>query len=95
MSSELASAPRWSARGSNARVRTRGEIFILGSPAYYGRFGFDAAAAAGYTAPYWGWPFMALILDDAVPRTGNIGFPDAFADDIKQYPALLNSLKAP
>jgi putative acetyltransferase len=70
-------------------------IFVLGSPAYYGRFGFNAADAAGYTAPYWGWPFMALILDDAVPRTGRIDFPAAFADDIKHYPALLSSLPAP
>jgi len=70
-------------------------VFVLGSPAYYGRFGFNAAAAAGYTAPYWGWPFMALILDDAVPRTGRIDFPDAFAEDIENYPALLNSLQEP
>ena len=70
-------------------------VFVLGSPAYYGRFGFNAGDAAGYTAPYWGWPFMALILDDAVPRTGQIDFPDAFAEDIKHYPALLASLKAP
>jgi putative acetyltransferase len=70
-------------------------VFVLGSPAYYGRFGFDAAAAAGYTSPYYGWPFMALIFDDKVPRPGEITFPDAFADDIKHYPALLESLNAP
>ena len=70
-------------------------VFLLGSPAYYGRFGFAAAAAEGYAAPYWGWPFMALIFDSSVPRTGRITFPDAFAEDIKQYPALLRSLKAP
>ena len=68
---------------------------MLGSPAYYGRFGFDAAAAEGYTSPYYGWPFMALIFDDSVPRAGQITFPDAFAEDIKHYPALLDSLKAP
>jgi putative acetyltransferase len=70
-------------------------VFLLGSPAYYGRFGFNAAAAAGYASPYYGWPFMALIFDSSIPRTGRIDFPDAFAEDIKQYPALLNSLKAP
>ncbi len=70
-------------------------VFLLGSPAYYGRFGFDAAAAEGYTSPYYGWPFMALIFDDMVPHVGEITFPDAFAEDIKHYPALLNSLKAP
>jgi putative acetyltransferase len=70
-------------------------VFVLGSPAYYGRFGFNAATAEGYTAPYWGWPFMALILDDSVPRTGQISYPDAFAEDIKQFPAFLETLKAP
>lgn len=70
-------------------------LFVLGSPAYYGRFGFNAAAAAGYTSPYYGWPFMALIFDNSIPRSGRIDFPDAFAEDIKRYPALLSSLKAP
>ena len=70
-------------------------VFLVGSPVYYGRFGFSAAAAAGYTSPYYGWPFQARILDDAVPRDGRIWFPSAFDEDIKQYPALLKSLKAP
>ena len=70
-------------------------VFVLGSPAYYGRFGFNAAAAEGYTSPYYGWPFMAVLFDDKVPRVGEITFPAAFAEDIKHYPALLNSLKAP
>jgi putative acetyltransferase len=70
-------------------------VFVLGSPAYYGRFGFNATAAEDYTSPYYGWPFMALLFDDKVPRTGEIIFPEAFAEDIKHYPALLNSLKAP
>ena len=70
-------------------------VFLLGSPAYYGRFGFTAAAAEGYASPYYGWPFMVHILDQTVPRVGQIAFPDAFAEDIKQYPALLKSLKPP
>ena len=70
-------------------------VFVLGSPAYYGRFGFNSAAAEGYTSPYYGWPFMALIFDDSVPRDCRIDFPDAFAEDIKHYPALLDSLKRP
>ncbi len=70
-------------------------VFLLGSPAYYGRFGFSSTAAQGYTAPYWGWPFMAHIFDDAVPRVGRITFPAAFNEDIAQFPALLASLKAP
>ena len=84
-------------RGGLDRVRRENgqAVFLLGSPAYYGRFGFSAAAAEGYTSPYYGWPFMAHILDDTVPRNGEIRFPSAFDDDIKQYPALLKSLKAP
>ena len=70
-------------------------VFVLGPPAYYGRFGFNAAAAQGYTSPYYGWPFMALLFDEKVSRAGEITFPDAFAEDIKHYPALLKSLKAP
>lgn len=70
-------------------------VFVLGSPAYYGRFGFNAPAAEGYTSPYYGWPFMALIFNESVPRAGRIDFPDAFAEDIEHYPALLKSLKAP
>ena len=69
--------------------------FVIGSPAYYGRFGFNAAAAEGYTSPYYGWPFMALLFDDKVTRTGQITYPDAFAADIEHYPALLEFLKAP
>ena len=70
-------------------------MFLLSSPAYYGRFGFSSTAAEGYSAPYWGWPFQACIFDDSVPRAGKITFPAAFDDDIKQFPALLKSLKAP
>ena len=70
-------------------------VFLLGSPAYYGRFGFSSTAAQGYTAPYWGWPFQVRIFDNSAPRTGKITFPAAFDEDIKQFPALLNSLKPP
>ena len=78
-----------------ARQENWQAVFLLGSPAYYGRFGFSSAAAAGYTSPYYGWPFMAHVLDDSVPRVGELTFPAAFAEDIRQYPALLKSLKAP
>jgi putative acetyltransferase len=78
-----------------ARQQDWQAIFLVGSPAYYGRFGFSSAAAEGYTSPYYGWPFMAHIFDRSVPRMGEIGFPATFNDDIKQYPALLASLKPP
>lgn len=40
-------------------------VFVYGDPAYYGRFGFDAAAASTYTAPYelqfpFGWQAITL-----------------------------------
>lgn len=40
-------------------------VLVYGDPDYYGRFGFDAAAARRYTAPYplqhpFGWQALAL-----------------------------------
>ena len=40
-------------------------IFVYGSPEYYGRFGFHADAASGYSAPYplqypFGWQAVAI-----------------------------------
>lgn len=36
--------------------------FVLGDPAYYGRFGFSADHAAGFSSPYAGEYFMAVPL---------------------------------
>lgn len=36
--------------------------FVLGDPAYYGRFGFTAAHAEGFQSPYAGEHFMAVPL---------------------------------
>jgi putative acetyltransferase len=59
----------------------RGErlLFVLGDPAYYGRFGFTAATAATYRAPYAGAHFMAMRLADGGPQSGHIQYPAAFA----------------
>ena len=55
-------------------------IFVLGDPAYYGRFGFDAAAAAGFTTPYAGPHFMVLPLAPPLPvRRGELAHAAAFA----------------
>jgi putative acetyltransferase len=62
-------------------------VFVLGSPAYYGRFGFDVALAQSYSSPYRGPHFMALLLGEAVPRVGRLVFPAAFAEDIEEYAA--------
>ena len=47
-----------------ARAREGGwaAAFVLGDPAYYGRFGFRADAARGYASPYAGEHFLALPL---------------------------------
>ncbi len=54
-------------------------LFVLGDPDYYGRFGFNAAAAAGYDCIYAGPHFMAMPLASDLPRTGNINYAPAFA----------------
>jgi putative acetyltransferase len=56
-------------------------IFVLGSPAYYSRFGFSADAASGFVSPYAGPDLMELALGDAVlaPRSGRIDYAPAFA----------------
>ncbi|HEY1928944.1 MAG TPA: N-acetyltransferase [Caulobacteraceae bacterium] len=56
-------------------------IFVLGAPAYYTRFGFDPALAAGFASPYAGPAFMALGLQGPLPTlTGELGHAGAFAD---------------
>jgi putative acetyltransferase len=56
-------------------------IFVLGSPAYYSRFGFSADAASGFVSPYAGPHLMVLALGDTVlaPRSGRIDYAAAFA----------------
>lgn len=39
-------------------------LFLLGEPAFYGRFGFDAATAKPFQSPYAGPYFQALALAD-------------------------------
>jgi putative acetyltransferase len=54
-------------------------MFVLGDPAYYERFGFDAAAAAGFSSPYAGPYLMVLALSDGLPETrGRIEYAPAF-----------------
>jgi putative acetyltransferase len=60
-------------------------VFVLGSPAYYRRFGFDPALAQNYDSPDNGPAFMALLLHDAAPRTGQLIFPPAFNEDIREH----------
>ncbi len=56
-------------------------VFVLGDPAYYGRFGFDVSLAAGFTSPYAGPHLMAVALQsDGLPsRDGSLEYAAAFA----------------
>ena len=57
-------------RAALSRAAETGEelVFVLGDPAYYGRFGFSAADAAPFASPYAGPHLMACRLRDDVPR---------------------------
>jgi putative acetyltransferase len=68
-------------RAGLARAEENGEeaVFVLGDPAYYGRFGFDAAAVAGYTSPYAGPYLMAKLLRPGLPMSGQVDYAPAFA----------------
>jgi putative acetyltransferase len=55
-------------------------IFVLGEPAYYGRFGFDAKSAAAFASPYAGPYFQARVLADLPqPVAGRADYAPAFA----------------
>ncbi|MEO9340150.1 N-acetyltransferase [Mesorhizobium sp. SB112] len=55
-------------------------IFVLGDPAYYGRFGFRADLAAGFSTPYAGEYFMVLPLGGSLPvSTGQIDYSPSFS----------------
>lgn len=54
-------------------------VFVLGDPAYYGRFGFGVDAAWGFDSPYAGPHLMALGLGGPLPvRAGAIAHAPAF-----------------
>ena len=63
-----------------AQLRAQDEtlVFVLGDPAYYGRFGFTAETARPYTSAYDETYFMALRLEDDAPRAGLVRYPAAF-----------------
>lgn len=64
-----------------ARAQGWQAIFVLGDPAYYGRFGFSAALAAGFQSPYAGPYLMALALQtEPLPvLQGRVEYATAFA----------------
>jgi putative acetyltransferase len=68
------------ARVGLTQLAARGEriVFVLGAPAYYGRFGFSVDAAAPFASRYAGPHFMALPLSGDAPRAGRVRYPLAF-----------------
>jgi len=55
-------------------------VFVLGDPQYYGRFGFDAARASGFSSPYAGPHLMVLALAGSLPvSAGAIAYARPFA----------------
>ena len=55
-------------------------VFVVGDPAYYRRFGFDAEAARSFESPYSGTHFMVRRLAQDAPAAGVVHYPGAFAD---------------
>lgn len=54
-------------------------VFVLGEPAFYRRFGFDAKLARGFASPHAGPCLMALPLGGPLPaRSGTIAYAPAF-----------------
>lgn len=53
-------------------------VLVLGDPAYYGRFGFDAPSTRGFDCKYAGEHLMMRLLRPPVPMTGRIAYPAAF-----------------
>ncbi|MEA3041970.1 MAG: putative acetyltransferase, partial [Sphingomonadales bacterium] len=69
-------------RAGLVRARQEGwdAVFVLGDPAYYGRFGFTVEAAAPFLCAYSGPHFMALALGGGMPGVGGeIAYAPAFA----------------
>lgn len=57
----------------------RGETLsvVLGEPAYYGRFGYTHARAAGFESKYQS-PFLQALAWGEAPRRGRLRYPAAF-----------------
>jgi putative acetyltransferase len=87
----VAVAEDWRRRGIAARLIEAGldrarrggwqAVFVLGDPAYYGRFGFSAELAAGFSSPFAGPDLMALALGrrGLAERQGTVAYAAAFS----------------
>jgi putative acetyltransferase len=66
----------------NAREFGCHGVLVLGDPAYYGRFGFSAQAAAAVISPYRGLPAFQGLAFEAAAFEGplTVAYPGAFSD---------------
>jgi putative acetyltransferase len=62
-----------------ARAAGAAAVFVVGDPAYYGRFGFSADSARIFDSPHAGEAFLALELEPGAlaGASGNVSFPRA------------------
>lgn len=70
-------------KAANAQARREGwdAVFVLGDPAYYGRFGFRGDLAAGFESAFAGVHFMVLPLTEGLPATeGRLDYAPAFGN---------------
>jgi putative acetyltransferase len=70
-------------REGHVRLKEAGETLsvVLGDPAYYGRFGYAHARAAGFESEYQCDALQALAWGDA-PETGRLVYPSAFSAEL-------------
>lgn len=64
---------------TQAQATDAAAIFVLGDQSYYGRYGFDVAAAAGFACRFGGPHFAVRPLKGPLPqRNGAIAYAEAF-----------------
>ena len=84
--------PLWQGKGLGSELLKRSHaelmeakedlVFVLGEERYYSRFGYAQAIAAAYNGPYDGPFLLACKWSDNVPPSGQLMYPEAFANVI-------------
>lgn len=70
-------------REAHVRLKAAGErlAIVLGDPAYYGRFGYTHARAAGFDSDYQGEALQALAWGEA-PVSGALAYAEPFSAEL-------------
>jgi len=70
-------------REGHVRLKEAGERLsvVLGDPAYYGRFGYTHARAAGFESEYQCDALQAVVWGDA-PEAGRLVYPSGFSAEL-------------